>query len=176
MKKEFLIIGWCLLFSVLFYGCSNPSDSIDNIDENVPSMFSVSIPTAEEEAQQLVNVLNRYKWFMDNGYTISLPNTPLIETLKNKILAGGTLSSLDESQVKEQFTNETYRKSDYQSAFTAISNVLRIADSQIPGLRRYETAWNFFIPVRYNIRLTMYSPGGQYNPNNGDIIILATRC
>ena len=161
-----------ILLSIMFYGCVSHSETID---ENAPSMFSVSIPTVEEEAQQLVNVLNRYKWFMDNGYTISLPNTPLIETLKNKLLAGNSLTSLEENQVREQFKNEIYRESDYQNAFTAIGNVLRTADSQIPELRRYETAWHFFIPRRYNIRLTMYSPGGQYNPNNGDITILATR-
>jgi hypothetical protein len=169
-KNSAFVSGYIIYFVLVLTTCSTLSSSTDEADEG--RYYFVSIPSADEEAQQLVNIINMYKWFTDNKYFITLPNYPLINSLKNKVLAGGSLSSSEVKQVKNFYKNEIYKQDDYQRFFTIVNNVLKTADEQIPGLIRYKTTWGFFIPKKYNIRLTLYSPGGLYNSDKGIIIIL----
>jgi hypothetical protein len=51
-----------LIFSIsLFFRCSNPVgdviDTDDTIPDSVPVKYYVSIPTAEEEAEELINCI-----------------------------------------------------------------------------------------------------------------------
>lgn len=39
----------------------------------------------------------------------------------------------------------------------------------------YHEKWGFYLPPRYNIRLTLYGPGGSYDPRAGTIVIMTTK-
>jgi hypothetical protein len=165
------------VFWFLLAGCGDGGGNGSNDDINTPlNYYSVSIPTAVEEAEQFVYVLSQYKWFQDMGYThVTLPSHPVINPLKEKVLNGGSLTSAEITNAKSAFINDLYNAADYQKAFAEIRSAAVTADKQIDSLRRYETAWDFFIPERYTIQLTVYGPGGSYNPSTGLISILVPK-
>ena len=137
--------------------------------------YSVSIPTAEEEAENFLDTLQQYKWFQNMGYThVTLPSHPVIDPLKTKILNNDNyyLTTQEQTQVKNAFIKDLFNASDYQLSFPAVRSAVVIADKQIDSLKRYQTAWGFFIPARYTVQLTLYGPGGSYDPSTGRIIYL----
>jgi len=175
--KEINFFG-LLALGCVFVGCGGNGSPLDDpIDETTPlNYYSVSIPTAQEEADYFLSVLKQYKWFMDNGYThVTIPSHPVIDPLKAKILNGQTLISTEEAQVINTFKADLYNEADYQQSFTAIRRAAITADSQIDGLRRYQTAWAFYIPAQYKIQLTIYGPGGQTDIYRGRIIMLVPK-
>jgi hypothetical protein len=149
----------------------------EEIDLDTPLVnYSVSIPTAGEEAAQFTGVLMDYKWYQDMGYThVTLPSHSVIDPLKQKVLNGGYLTQEEQTDAYNAFIKDLYNEADYQQSFAKIRTQAVKADKQIDSLRRYETAWGFYIPPRYNVRLTLYGPGGQYNPSTGSIITLVSK-
>ena len=177
--KDLKVIG-LLAFLALgfsFLGCGGNGSPLDDpIDDTTPLIYySVSIPTAQEEAEYFLYTLEQYKWYMDSGYThVTIPSHPVIDPLKTKILNSQMLTSAEKAQVINSFKADLYNAADYQQAFPGIRRAAVIADRQIDGLRRYQTAWGFYIPAKYNIQLTVYGPGGSYNPATGTITMLIT--
>jgi len=170
MQKIIILSVFLLVFLAMglaFFGCSNPTGGgMEEIDNSVPVKYSVSIPTADEEATTMLNYLRRINWFDQNGYNITLPTTLLVETAKTKLRTGSSLSSVDEAQLREHFKNDIYDSQDYQRSYSTISKLLRTADKYAMEFDRYEKMWGFFIPNNYVINLTLYGPGGSYGTNS----------
>jgi len=99
----------------------------------------------------------------------------VIDPLKAKILNNQRLTSTEEAQVINSFKADLYNEADYQQSVAVLRAAAMIADGQIDSLRRYQTAWGFFIPAHYKIQLTMYGPGGSYNPATGTITMLVPK-
>ena len=111
---------------------------MEGIDNSIPVKYSVSIPTADEEATTMLNYLRRINWFDQNGYNITLPTTPLVEAAKAKLRTGSSLSSADEAQLREHFKNDIYDSQDYQRSYNTISGLLRTADKHAMEFERYK--------------------------------------
>lgn len=170
--RKLSFLGLILALGFIFTGCGGNGSPLDDpIDDNTPlNYYSVSIPTAQEEAEYFLRTLKQYKWFMNNGYThVTIPSHPVLDPLKTKILNDQTLTSTEEVQVINTFKADLFNQVDYQQSFPAIRRAAVIADRQIDSLRRYQTAWGFYIPDRYKIQLTVYGPGGSYHPATGTI-------
>jgi hypothetical protein len=165
-KKLFAILAVALIFVMTACGGGGGGNSVtdEEIDPDTPlNYYSVSIPTAEEEASQFVGVLLQYKWYQDMGYThVTLPSHPVINPLKQKVLSGGQLTYDEQLDAYYAFINDIYNAADYQQAFAKMKTAAATADKQIDSLRRYETAWGFYIPSQYIIYISLYGPGGQY--------------
>ena len=178
--KKLIAFGLSVLFLTLILAdCDSDSASgnENNTGDETPLYYySVSIPTADEEAEQFLSVLLQYKWYQDMGYThVTLPSHPVINPLKAKVLNNETLTAGEQAQAKSVFKTDLYNAADYQKSLAAVKAAAATADKQIDSLKRYQTAWGFFIPAKYNIQLTVYGPGGQYNPSTGRIIYLVNK-
>ena len=177
INAKALTMAVVIAIVLVFAACGNPV--ANNAGENpgdgyTPHLdyYSAAIPNADEEAQQFLYVLEQYKWFQDSGYThVTIPDHPVLNPLKAKVLRGEYLTSTEKTQVISSFKADLYNQEDYQQAITAVRNAAVTADRQVDGLRKYETAWGFFIPKSYKVQLTVYGPGGQYNPSTGLIIL-----
>ena len=173
-------IGLLVLFlasGIVLNGCGGVgSNEPDDGGKATMNYYSVSAPTAQEEAEYFLYTLERYKWYMDNGYThVTIPSHPVIDPLKAKILNNQTLNSTERAQVINSFKADLYNEADYQQSVVAIGTAARTADGQIDSLRRYQSAWGFFISAKYKIQLTIYGPGGSYNPASGTITMLVPK-
>ena len=155
-----------------FLNAKQSSDTVNTSCENSkPQKFFILVPTAEKEAEMVFYFINNIIFYEENGYepALLLPNVPLINSLKAKVKEGNRLSKDDFIQLKNIFENEIFDENDYILPMNTMINAAKTADKQMSVFEYYEQQWGFFIPDKYNIMLTLYGPGGSYNPSNGNI-------
>lgn len=133
--------------------------------------IEISIPTCEDECKYIWNNIIDIPFFDSNGYSISLPNTSLIsqfvERSRNKSLSG-----FDESVLYENIKDSVFDIRDYLNGYAKIVDGLPIIENAISQIASEPWYWHFQRFPKYSIKLTLYGPGGSYNPEKGEIILL----
>jgi hypothetical protein len=165
ISMKALAVGLCLL----------TCGGIGQIQQNSSVQFFVNIPTAEKEAEFVYSLIYQIKFFDENGYNISLPDVPLINSLKSKVYKGMSLSKDDLDELINLFKNELFDEEDYKISLSVVQSAALIADQHLDIFHIYARKWDFFIPPKYNITLSLYGPGGSYNPINGNISMKITK-
>ena len=180
MKR--LLFGVTVLLLLVSFGCggggSNASTS-DYIIPNLPvdpSTYTFRANSVDEETEYVWNLLQKYLWYQDNGYTISLPNLPIVTELINKALNNIPFTSSDHSDLQNAMIG-IYNSNDYQLGINKLNERKMIILSCFPAFLDYKAkwaarGWNFKTFDNYTVRLTLYGPGGSYNSNTGKIIML----
>jgi hypothetical protein len=157
-----------LLFSMLLVSCA----TVAPLHGDRPA-FAVSIASAEWEAKYVWGLLEEIEYYERNNYVLSLPES-ISPVLLAKAREKG-LSGSDWSRFQKDFTARVYNKPDYQKGYEAVARFLSVADSRVAVFRRYHERWGFSLPLRYDVKLTLYGPGGAYDRNTGTIILLTSR-
>lgn len=67
-----------------------------------------------------------------------------------------------------------YKKNDYNSGLRKVQSQLDLIDSMIYELDEMQLNWDFKRFGTYKITLTLYGPGGSYNPDDGSILMYTT--
>lgn len=137
------------------------------------SRFQIKIPTAEQEAAYLWQNLNATAFFEKNGYSVSYPDGAFFQTLIAKA-RGNALTPADNQALVRHMQRNIYRRSDYQTAHRQIVGVLNQLTAMLEQLEATRYRWGFASHARYSITLTLYGPGGSYDPETGSIRIFAT--
>jgi len=130
----------------------------------------VNIPSVESESNYVWRTIRDIKFFEQNNYLISLPKGALIESLKSKSRYNN-LSDEDFESLKIHMRDSVYNKIDYQKGYAKIESELALINKMIVQLDESERNWDFKTFDTYHINLTLYGPGGSYNPNKGTILI-----
>jgi len=170
MKKTWYVILF-LVIAFAFIGCT---DSREPIDVTQFRHFTVSIPTAEEEAEQVINSLRSVQLFVSQNIiyppsSFRFPNTSLFNDAMRRIEAGEILTVAEENQLREHFINDVYDARDYQRYFNTLARAVQRADERIDSLRRFENAWGFYIPNVYRIFITVWGIGSTATPATATI-------
>lgn len=135
------------------------------------SKVEVIIPSSEMESDYIwQNIQNTY-FFEQNRYQVSLPDSELIENLKYK----ASTNSLEEyylDSLKLFVYNYSYKKSDYLEAEKKILSDISKINKAINRISGSINNWDFKIFDKYKVILTLYGPGGSYDPDNGTILIM----
>jgi len=135
--------------------------------------FKIKANSARQETELIWDKLQMIK-FLDNlGYTISLPKHPLVDELLLKARAGKLIDA-DYQKLSKLMEQEVYCLEDYQAGIESINAHLN-GDLYFPFLEEYNKLWNFKLFDNYEVRLTLYGPGGEYRPDSGTIIMLTTK-
>jgi hypothetical protein len=155
----------------MFGGCSNKyrNDAPFN-PKNIPQKFIVHIPSAQEEAEYIFYLLNSAPFFERNGYNLSLPDNPFINSLKSKVYDGNSLDDNDFAQLITLFKEKIYDRTDYYESFDIVKKAARAADTQIKIFEAYKQKWGFYIPNVYYVMLSSYGTGGE--AFSDDVIVL----
>lgn len=136
------------------------------------SHFSVQIPTCEEEARYVWDVLENYRFFQENKYELSLPEEASfavwIERAKEN-----RLRAQDYPAFALEFQT-IYDSAEYSSGYAAIASSASVLESVYGLAEEFEKAWGFRLFDEYTIRLTLYGSGGSYDPDTGTVILFAT--
>ena len=135
--------------------------------------IEVVIPSAEAEAQYIWMTLQDLPFFQQNNYQISLPESPLMEELKDKALKGN-LSSDDFSSFKTYFSEKVYDRSQYQQGYERVVEQLPLLNGFVKQIDRSKRAWEFKSFPIYRVLLTLYGPGGSFNPEIGQVLLYTT--
>jgi hypothetical protein len=184
LVKEFLVkIKQLLLtftiMAFLFLSCGDPTSRPAewNPDSGQDSgiLFTVNIPTYQSEADYVLGLIQDIVFFEAylGGITGLVPNAPLINSLKDRVRAGQSLNNNDRDQLRALFKDEIFDLADYDRAIVSMNNAARVAERHAYRFIRYQERWGLFLPNEFNIHMTLYGPGGQYNPWTAEMFVRA---
>lgn len=134
--------------------------------------ISINIPTAESEADYVWRTIKDINFFEKNNYQVSFPKGSLIEDLKVKS-RHNKLSNVDYENLKTFMHDKVYKKSDYMKGYKNIQSKQMLINKIISEFPKYK--WGFKEAEIYQINLTLYGPGGSYNPKNSSVLIYTTK-
>jgi len=166
MKKLNSVLLLILISGFLIAGCmsqkSNGGSTFSDPD-NIPQKFFVHIPTAEQEADYVFYLIHNIRFFdtVYNENVLSLPDLPLINSLKAKVREGNALTENDFNEVKNLFINEIYDEDNYSKYLTEMEKNAKIADMMMPIFESYKQKWGFYIPEKYLIHFSLYGLDGM---------------
>ena len=147
--------------------------AVSHSDDNLPH-FRASIPSCVQEATLVWNLLQNISFHDSNRYVLSMPQSEVTAVLLQKAREN-RLESNDRLLLKNHFDATIYNEADYRKGYQAITDVLAIANAKVTVFKKYHDQWGFFLPSQYDIRLTLYGPGGSYDPKTGTIIMMTTK-
>lgn len=133
----------------------------------------INIPTADSEAEYIWRTIQDIKFFEDNNYQIILPKGLFIQKLKGKSKSENLINK-DYEQLKKFVKDSVYNKADYQKGNEKIKNELVLINKMINEISQSEYNWKFKEFKTYQVNLTLYGPGGSYDPDEGSILIFTT--
>ncbi|MEO1449371.1 MAG: hypothetical protein AAFV07_07560 [Bacteroidota bacterium] len=137
------------------------------------SAIQVIIPSAEAESDYIWQTLQDLPFFESYKYQLRLPSGDLMDSLKEKARAN-TLTDADYQALQSFVRTSVYRQEDYAKGFKKIAEQLPFLDKMINRWRNLDTDWSMHAPPVYQVMLTLYGPGGSYNPDEGSILIYTT--
>lgn len=141
--------------------------------EQAANYIDIHIPTAEEEAAYVWRTIQDTKFFEENNYQVSLPKGTFIDSLKRKAV-NRQLSDEDYERLNVFIRDEVYRKADYTQGAEKIEARRVLINQMIAELIAESYSWKFKAFDQYRINLTLYGPGGSFNPDEGSILIFTT--
>lgn len=133
----------------------------------------VNIPSAKTEAEYIWRTIQDTKFFEENNYQVSLPKGNLINQLKEGSKTDN-LQNDDYEKLVKFIRDSIYNKDDYQEGYDKIKNELHLINKMIQQIDTSQLKWNFRAFETYQVNLTLYGPGGSYNPDEGSVLIYTT--
>ena len=112
--------------------------------------------TAEEELSYATYLINKLPWYKENKYNIAIPEETDIDTLK------------------KTFTKEIYDGSKFDKGLEVIKQSRKAIEQVLEKLSVLSDNWGFKLMPKYEVRLTLYGPGGSYFTNTGRVVLRTT--
>ena len=135
--------------------------------------IKINIPSAKTEAEYIWRTIQDIKFFEEHNYQVSLPNGYLIENLKQKSKSEN-LNNDDYESLEKFVVDSVYNEADYQIGYEKIKNEEVLINKMINQIGKSNFNWVFKEFETYAVNLTLYGPGGSYNPDEGSILIHTT--
>jgi len=135
--------------------------------------IEISIPTIDQETAYVWSVIQDIKFYDEHNYDISLPSGAIIDSLIDKSRKGKLLDK-QFNLLKEFMKNEIYAEADYQKGYVKIEKERPLLNQMIDQITETDRKWDFKIFEKYQVILTLYGPGGNYDPNQGSITFYTT--
>jgi len=145
------------------------SDASTDAGPDLPEVL-VEVPSAEDAFSYLWYVLTRMPFYAANGYRVDLPDNAEFSALAESGIDGRT----DESYYFELFAREVYSADDYAAGLAAVHGEMGAVRGALPVARQVEERWGFVVHDPYRVRLTLYGPGGSYDPTSGAVTLKTT--
>jgi len=152
-----------LILTALLVSCQGKSQS----------RITIHIPTADSESEYIWNTIQDINFFEENKYDVSLPKGLLMEELKDKAKAG-RLKDTDYERLKVFVQDSVYDTTDYQKGYEAIESKLELINKITNEISQLAHNWHFKAFKTYQVNLSLYGPGGGFNPDAGIITIFTT--
>ena len=137
------------------------------------SQVQVNIPSAKAEAAYIWRNIRDIGFFEKHNYQVSLPKGPLMEKLKAKARKN-QLTDADYTALEKFVIDKVYQKTDYDAGYKAIQKSLSLLNKMVNEIGQMKFQWPFKMYKTYQVNLTLYGPGGSYDPDQGSIIIFTT--
>ncbi|MCG8330999.1 MAG: hypothetical protein MI974_25120 [Chitinophagales bacterium] len=140
----------------------------------VEDRIQVTVPTVEEETEYVWRTIADINFFEEHNYEISLPQGDLIEELKQKAKLN-QLTDEDYQQLEQYMRSTIYQKTDYEKGYRKIESNKALLNKMINEIGAVRKDWHYKEFKQYEVKLTLYGPGGSYDPETGSILIYTTK-
>ncbi|MEA2088681.1 MAG: hypothetical protein U9O55_02485 [Patescibacteria group bacterium] len=127
----------------------------------------VRVQTADEEFEYLMKVLNKMDFYNQHGYKIPIPDHPFFLNISNNL---GLIESLDAGEARGIFKKEVYNPSFFENGIKTVNKNIELVEKAVKKMEKWKN-WKFKLFPKYEVRLTLYGPGGSYDFNHGNIIM-----
>ncbi len=154
-----MILRICLFISVLISSCLAGQNRI-----------SINIPSAEAEAEYIWRTLQDISFFEENNYQLSLPKHSLIDNLIDSVKAGN-FGERHYELIQSMMTDSIYNRDDYLLGYKKLEHRRDLMNQMINEIDDFDLNWPVKTFKVYQINLTLYGPGGSYDPDEGSILI-----
>lgn len=135
--------------------------------------LAINVPSAKNEAEYIWSTIQDINFFEEHNYQISLPEGELIEQLKEKAKSG-RLTDADYEKLEDYVTGSVYNEEDYFQGHRNIQDEIELIQKMINQIDASKFNWNFKAFESYQVNLTLYGPGGSYQPEDGSLLIFTT--
>ena len=127
-------------------------------------------PGLEEELRALEWTIDRLPFFKRKGYTVALPDQPdFMAWLKDRKTRAG-----NRGELARIFGDKVFDPAAYGPGLQALALRPEMVVRAFSGLKRLAERWGFQLFPSYEVVLTLYGPGGSYDPRSGRISLLTT--
>lgn len=177
IKSTFkIVMQYCRLIMItcIFWNFVNPStclagqvNSNDDVNMQKPTV-SIRIATPEEEFGNISHTVRNMAFFREHGYEVALP-----EHEKFKQFEGLTTNSpqFDPIELHDVFVKKVYDQGNYEKGLAKAAHMTDVFKDAIPIFNDLKRRWGFKLLDHYDAILTLYGPGGHYNPQSGEIFL-----
>ncbi|MEO1652336.1 MAG: hypothetical protein AAFU64_02225 [Bacteroidota bacterium] len=158
----------CILF-IFFFSQFAGSSSAQNYKA------VVELPSLQQEASSVWRTIRDISFFERAGYTVHLPQDPLIDSLilKSK---NGSFGNDDFSSIFQLLESSIYQEKEYAAALQKVKAQLPLINQMIQEIAKTKDSWNWDFKMydTYRVVLTLYGSGGSYDPDQGVITLFTT--
>lgn len=134
--------------------------------------IAVVIPTAEEEFDNIKSTIQQIPSLQKETYDILLPQDQSFQ----KLLTENTdPETVNYQSLKDIFISQIYNPDDYQKGYAYFNSSKQMIYPYFSTLEQWKQDFGFKLFDQYNLVLTLYGPGGSFNPSTGVIVIKVDR-
>ena len=172
MKVLYQFLMPCLVFFSLPSKAQQLSQD-EPIDPTAGTQISVHIPSPERETRQVWNTIRDIQFFNQHGYRVNLPKAQLIDSLV-QYSQNGHLEEQHYRELETLMKSQIFNPQDYQKGYALTQHRLPFLRQLVAELDTTKFQWPFRKFPEYHIYLTLYGPGGSYDPDQGTITLYTT--
>lgn len=164
-----------IMITSLFYNFMDPSiclatqaNSKDDVSMQKPTI-SIRLATPEEEFDDISYTLRNMTFFREHGYDVALPDYGKFKQFRD-LTKNDT--KFDPIELHDLFVKNVYDKGNYKKGLAKAAHMTNVFEDAIPIFNDLKRRWGFKVLDHYDAILTLYGPGGHYNPRSGKIFLM----
>ncbi len=161
MKRQHFLL-------LLFFAPMGLSAQLKTTDERI----EIVRPNIEHEATSIWQTINDIAFLEEQGYTIHLPEDPVIDRLIDKSRKG-KFDDEDFQVIYQLLEQGLFNADDYAEAIKKVEQKLALVNALLKDIdqSKKEWDWDFYSFKSYKIQFTLYGTGGSYDTDEGSIIL-----
>jgi hypothetical protein len=145
--------------------------SFDGQPEEKKPSVTIRLPEAQEEFGVIWHTLRLMPFFRKHGYDVVLPEHERFEEL---VKLSPSIRDAKKNETYDIFVQHLYRKTDYENGLIALADAEESIREAFPRFEELNKQWHFKIFDHYDVVLTLYGPGGYFNPRTGKVTLKTT--
>lgn len=131
--------------------------------------LTIRAQTADEEFDYLWSVLQKMPFYNEKGYSVELPDNPEFQNLAQN---PGAIRTVSKDDLRQLFTQQIYDPSFFVPGLNTLNTERHRIEATFPDFQLFNSQWGFKLFQEYQIHLTRYGSGGDYDPSAGVVRIL----
>ncbi|MFH1930222.1 MAG: PDZ domain-containing protein [Pseudomonadota bacterium] len=142
----------------------------EQLEEKKPRV-TIRSPEPQEEFGVIWHTLLTMPFYRKHGYNVALPDHKIFEEL---VKLPPNIRDAKKKETYELFSQHIYRKACYEEGLSSLDDTEKKTIAVFPRFEKLKKQWGFKVFHHYDVVLTLYGPGGHFNPRTGKVVLKTT--